>query len=50
MNGYVEAGYAVALGTLGAYSLWLLQRSVKLKRALIPIKVTDDEEANPKGQ
>jgi len=32
MNGYVEAGYAVILGTLGAYSVSLIARGRAAQR------------------
>ena len=36
MNGYVEAGYAVVLGTLGAYSITLIARGRAAQRRTAP--------------
>ncbi|MCL5077353.1 MAG: hypothetical protein M1288_04480 [Actinobacteria bacterium] len=47
MNGYVEAGYLVVLGTLGGYSATLAGRSKKMRKALIPAKVEDQNKSRP---
>jgi hypothetical protein len=51
---YVDAGYAVALGTLFAYSAYLLGRRRRLERVLrrseLPIRDGDDAgRASPHG-
>jgi len=40
MNGYVEAGYAVILGTLGAYSITLVARGRAAQRRTAPTAST----------
>ena len=47
VNGYVEAGYAVVVGVLGAYGAWLMVRGAKLKGALVPVKVEEERSQNP---
>lgn len=36
MNGYVEGGYLLTLGTLAAYALWVARRRRALSRILPP--------------
>ena len=36
MNGYVEGGYLVTLGTLAAYASWVLRRRRALDRLVPP--------------
>ena len=36
MSGYVEAGYALALGAVAGYSAWVTQRRRSLARQLPP--------------
>jgi hypothetical protein len=50
MNGYVEAGYAVVLGTLGAYSITLVARGRAAQRrtASTAASAADSEESGDK--
>ena len=36
MSGYVEGGYLLTLGTLGAYALWIARKRHALGRVLPP--------------
>lgn len=48
MNGYVEAGYAAAIGTLGAYGGLLVLREKAARRRLpAPARVQADRRVAP---
>jgi hypothetical protein len=42
MNGYIEAGYAVVLSSLGVYGAGLSVRRTRLLKSLRPLKVKTD--------
>ncbi len=52
MNGYVEAGYAVVLGTLGAYSMTLVARgrSAQRRTAAARTAPADSNESGDKSE
>ncbi len=49
---YVDAGYAVALGTLFAYAVYLVARRRRLERALraskVPVRERDGAAGDPR--
>jgi hypothetical protein len=47
MNGYVEAGYLICFGTLGAYSLSLVTRERAARRRLPQRPGSPDDQASP---
>lgn len=41
MNGYVLAGYLAVLGVLAGYSVFILAKSRRMKRVLLPARVKE---------